>query len=102
VNVTASALARVTVRAVFTFERKPHELYESTRLRPWEPLNVRVPARNDRDEFLAVKHSGNWYDFTVRVIGQEAFARRFAGRVETGRHSLSDPAMGGRARGEQG
>jgi len=68
----------------------------------WKPLNVRVPARNDRDEFLAVKHSANWYDFTARVVGQEAFARRFAGHVETGRHSLSDPAMGGRARGEQG
>jgi phospholipase C len=40
-------------------------------------------------------------DFTVRVVGLDAYARRFAGRVETGRHSLSDPEMGGRARGEQ-
>jgi len=66
----------------------------------WKPPSIRVPARNQRDEFLALKHSANWYDFTVRVVGQDAFSRRFAGRVETGRHSLSDPAMGGRARGE--
>ena len=57
---------------------------------------------NDRCEhFLPLRHSANWYDFTVRVDGRDAFARRFAGRVETGRHSLSDPEMGGAARGEQ-
>lgn len=67
----------------------------------WEPLTFRVPARADRDHFLPLKYSANWYDFSVRVLGLEAFSRRFAGRVETGRHSLSDPGLGGRARGEQ-
>jgi phospholipase C len=66
----------------------------------WEPLTFRVPARDDRDRFLQLKKSANWYDFTVRVVGLDAYSRRFAGRVETGRHLLSDPAMGGRAIGE--
>ena len=39
--------------------------------------------------------SGYWYDFTVTVAQQPGFARRFAGRLETGRDSISDPAMGG-------
>ncbi|MBV8271234.1 MAG: phospholipase C, phosphocholine-specific [Cupriavidus sp.] len=34
--------------------------------------------------------SGNWYDFTVSAAN---FERRFAGRVETGKPSVSDPAM---------
>ncbi|MDM0020824.1 phosphocholine-specific phospholipase C [Variovorax saccharolyticus] len=34
--------------------------------------------------------SGHWYDFTVSA---ENFERRFAGRVETGKPSVSDPAM---------
>ena len=34
---------------------------------------------------------GGWYDFTATASG---FTRRFAGRVETGRPSISDPAMG--------
>ncbi len=38
--------------------------------------------------------SGNWYDFIVTCDADAAFYRRFAGRVETGRHSVSDPAMG--------
>lgn len=37
---------------------------------------------------------GGWYDYSVSVAGATSFARRFAARVETGRHSISDPAMG--------
>jgi phospholipase C len=36
--------------------------------------------------------SGNWYDFTLSMAG--GFERRFAGRLETGKDGLSDPAMG--------
>jgi phospholipase C len=38
-----------------------------------------------------LEESSNWYDFTVQSAG---FESRFAGRVETGRNSFSDPAMG--------
>jgi phospholipase C len=64
------------------------------------PLSFRVKARAERDHFLSLRHSANWYDFTVQIVGLAGFTRRFAGHLETGRHSLSDPAMGGRARGE--
>jgi phospholipase C len=67
----------------------------------FEPQSFRVGAKQDSAHDLPLRHSANWYDFTVRVVGLDAFSRRFAGRVETGRHSLSDPEMGGRARGEQ-
>jgi phospholipase C len=66
----------------------------------FEPLTFRVRARAYRDHFLSLEHSANWYDFTVQVVGLAGYTRRFAGHLETGRHSLSDPAMGGRARGE--
>jgi phospholipase C len=36
-----------------------------------------------------------WYDFIVTVAGDSTFQYRFAGHVETGRSSFSDPAMGG-------
>ncbi|HLX91956.1 MAG TPA: phospholipase C, phosphocholine-specific [Puia sp.] len=36
-----------------------------------------------------------WYDFTVRIRGNETFAIRYAGHVETGASSQSDPQMGG-------
>jgi phospholipase C len=34
-----------------------------------------------------------WYDFTVKQVGTRTEVR-YAGRVETGRSSYSDPAMG--------
>jgi phospholipase C len=37
--------------------------------------------------------NGGWYDYSVFVEGAEAFEMRFAGRVETGKDSTSDPAM---------
>ncbi|MGN7822444.1 phosphocholine-specific phospholipase C [Chitinophaga sp. 22536] len=37
--------------------------------------------------------SQHWYDFTLKVEGHDQFEQRFAGRVETGAESISDPAM---------
>jgi phospholipase C len=39
------------------------------------------------------KHGG-WYDWSLRVAGVKGFEKRYAGRVETGKDSISDPAMG--------
>ncbi|MBD1392672.1 phosphocholine-specific phospholipase C [Mucilaginibacter glaciei] len=36
-----------------------------------------------------------WYDFSIRVNGYPNFEKRYAGRVETGATSYSDPLMGG-------
>ena len=42
---------------------------------------------------LSFAKSHGWYDFSVRVKGAEGFAVRYAGRVETGKESISDPQM---------
>lgn len=42
---------------------------------------------------LAASHG--WYDFTVTVKGFNSYARRYAGHVETGKESQTDPHMGG-------
>ncbi|SIT25954.1 phosphocholine-specific phospholipase C [Achromobacter sp. MFA1 R4] len=38
--------------------------------------------------------SGGWYDISVHDGDDAAFLRRLAGRIETGAHATSDPAMG--------
>jgi phospholipase C len=43
---------------------------------------------------LDLSSSFGWYDFTVKVKGFKEFEQRFAGRVETGKTSFSDPLMG--------
>ncbi|MCX7071924.1 MAG: phospholipase C, phosphocholine-specific [Gammaproteobacteria bacterium] len=47
---------------------------------------------------LTLQDAGRWYDYRVQIDGErnagKPFVRRFAGRVETGEPSISDPAMG--------
>jgi phospholipase C len=43
---------------------------------------------------MSLADSHGWYDFSVRVQGHEGFEKRYAGRIETGRDSISDPQMG--------
>jgi phospholipase C len=44
-----------------------------------------------------ISKSGGWYDLTIISEAHPSWLRRLAGRLETGRHSISDPAMGGAA-----
>jgi phospholipase C len=55
---------------------------------------TRIEPRQEISVILHLEQSHGWYDYTVKAIGSEAEAR-FAGRVETGRASVSDPFMGG-------
>lgn len=46
-------------------------------------------------------HNFGWYDITIKVIGDADFEYHLAGHVETGRDSMSDPAIGGLALKEE-
>jgi phospholipase C len=48
--------------------------------------NIKIP--------IDLSKQFGWYDFTVTVEGSKIFARRYAGRVETGESGFSDPFMG--------
>jgi phospholipase C len=43
---------------------------------------------------LDLSKSFGWYDFSVKIKGNQVFEQRFAGHVETGQASFTDPAMG--------
>jgi phospholipase C len=53
-----------------------------------------IEPRHEASVVLVLRETHGWYDFTVKVNGSETKAR-FAGRVETGRPSVTDPLMGG-------
>jgi phospholipase C len=55
------------------------------------PWVLSVSAAKTVSLAWTVDGSGNWYDFTA---SSNAFERQFAGRMETGASSISDPAMG--------
>jgi phospholipase C len=68
---------------------------------PATPVTAAVVARGATALALPLAASRGWYDFSVRVNGQADWSRRFAGRMETGADSTSDPAMHGAAVGNQ-
>lgn len=55
---------------------------------------TRVLPPNGSATFVSpLEESFGWYDFSVRVGSDPGFLRQLAGHVETGRPSLSDPAI---------
>lgn len=54
-----------------------------------------VPAGSSVDVVMDLKDSHQWYDFTVQLVGDASWSERFAGHVETGKISKTDPLMGG-------
>ncbi len=61
------------------------------------PQTIKLAAGASQTLRLPLRESAYWYDFSVRVAGQADFSRRFAGHLETGEPSISDPAMQGPA-----
>jgi phospholipase C len=53
-----------------------------------------VPGEDMFTYSAALEGSFGWYDFSVRVESDPTFERQIAGHVETGRDSMSDPAIG--------
>jgi phospholipase C len=52
------------------------------------------PHESFADE-LSLERLYGWYDLIVTVTGDPTFNYRLAGHVETGKDSISDPALGG-------
>lgn len=61
------------------------------------PTRVTVAPNAQTARYFWLRASGHWYDFTVTVDELPCWSRRLAGRVETGRDSISDPAQGAAA-----
>lgn len=56
--------------------------------------NKTIAAGGSATVLITLTKSFNWYDFSVKVQGNTTFEKRYAGHVETGKASFTDPAMG--------
>jgi phospholipase C len=59
----------------------------------FEPVSLRIGAGRRSEHLFALGDNGYWYDFTVISDHDSTFMRRVAGRIETGAHGISDPAL---------
>jgi len=54
-----------------------------------------LAPRKDLEHDWSLLGFHGWYDLIVRVAGDDTFEYRLAGHVETGKDSITDPAIGG-------
>ena len=59
-----------------------------------QTINLRLEPNGERSEFWSVDRSYGWYDLTITTDSDPRFRHRLAGHLETGRDSMSDPAIG--------
>jgi phospholipase C len=52
------------------------------------------PGKSGTEQWSLSRIRG-WYDLTVTVEGHSQFEHRYAGHLENGEDSISDPGMGG-------
>jgi len=57
--------------------------------------HINLLPRAKRTLVLNLDKSYGWHDLSLKIVGNALFEKRYAGRVETGQHSYTDPLMGG-------
>ncbi len=60
-----------------------------------KPVSKTIAAGKSASVLFKLDSSQNWYDLIVRIKGNDQFEYRYAGHVENGLPSTSDPLMGG-------
>jgi len=66
--------------------------YKATDIK--KSLAKRNAGQSSINVVLNLKNSFGWYDFTFTVEGAKQFQKRYAGHVETGEETFTDPFMG--------
>lgn len=54
-----------------------------------------IQTEESKEVRLNLSSSSGWYDYSVKVVGFPDFEQRFAGHVENGKTSMTDPLLGG-------
>jgi phospholipase C len=58
-------------------------------------ITLSINSGRSDSPYFALAQSFGWYDLLVTLASDPSISYHFAGHVETGRDSISDPAMGG-------
>jgi len=59
-----------------------------------ESKTLTIAAKRKASTLIKLGKSFNWYDLAITVAGKDDYSERFAGRVETGAVTKTDPLMG--------
>jgi len=58
-------------------------------------VQLTINAGRSASQYFTLSRLSGWYDFVITVASDASIRYHFAGHVETGKDSISDPALGG-------
>jgi len=82
------------ISVVVTSLHEPATVTLTSAYRPQHPHRVHLAPGKEHEFALDARGTGGWYDLTLAVEG-EPFVRQYAGHLEDGGPSISDPQLGG-------
>jgi phospholipase C len=93
-RLTARPTGNVIIN-IINADTKAHLLTLSDNSYKTESQSKLVAAGSEATMIVNLTKTFNWYDVSVKLKGYDAFEERFAGHVETGMVTKTDPLMGG-------
>jgi phospholipase C len=72
----------------------PCDIEISTQSYGYATHRQRIGQQQSITHVVDAEHSFGWYDINIRAVDNRTFEHRFAGRMETGEWSFSDPLIG--------
>src|SRR5690606_7548136 len=57
-------------------------------------IQKKIKPKESASIVLNLEKNYGWYDISIRIAGNETFEQRYAGHVETGEDTFTDPYMG--------
>jgi phospholipase C len=94
-KLNAAKLTGNVVVNIINNDSKAHAVLINDNGYKTESIMKTIAANSKASIVLNLSKNYNWYDFSVKLNDHEAFEQRFAGRVETGTTTKTDPVMGG-------
>jgi phospholipase C len=94
-RLNAAKLTGNVVVNVVNNDSKPHAIIINDNGYKADAVTKTIAANSKESVVLNLSKNFNWYDFSVKLKDYDAFEERFAGRVETGETTKTDPVMGG-------
>jgi phospholipase C len=76
-------------------DNKSHEIIVGDNAYKSGGIVKTIAANSAANVVLDLSKNHNWYDFSVKTKDNDTFEERFAGRVETGSATKTDPVMSG-------
>lgn len=90
---------KLSGRLILSFDNKqdrPVEIKIVDNKYQANPQKLQLKGNAISSVSLDLSKQANWYDFTITLKGNEIFSHRFAGKIETGEITETDPFMGGK------